>query len=164
MTKGVVMHTRSISVLGLAAAGMALLVLPARAQLGYTFDITTHYQFGDVPGALTPFGSAGPDTGEFTIANDGTTTFTGTIGDVAVSNFAGDNSFTSAALTLNPGDSITVEVNSESSNSGGFNGPFNTVPQPGVMVKINGLINGTEAVNLSVNDADLHSGVPRMNP
>ncbi len=132
------------------------------AAFGYDLGVTTFYQFGAPPGVINGV-SGSPDTGFFTIQNNGTTTFSGTIGDVAHAGNGTDFSFTSAALTLAPGQSATFGVNSESSNQGGYNGPTGTV-QPGVTIDINGLINGAESVNLSVNDADIHSGVPRTNP
>jgi hypothetical protein len=157
---------KSFSKIRMAVLAGTLGLLSASAYagpLGYTLDVTTHYQFGTPAGAMTPFGGGSPDSGTFTVTNNGTTTFTGMVSDVAVSNFSGDYSFATGALTLNPGDSVSIMVNAESSNQGGYNGPFGTV-QPGVIVKIDGLINGTEAVDLAVADADIHSGVPRVNP
>jgi hypothetical protein len=134
----------------------------AFAQLGYTLDVTTFYQFGNPAGTLGPYG-ASPDTGFFTITNNGTTTFTGTIGEVAMSSGGADFSYTIPGLTLAPGQSDTFVTSPESSNVGGFNGPFGS-PQPGIQITLNGLINGSEGVNLSVNDSNIHSGVPRTNP
>src|SRR5215470_15041265 len=106
------------------------------ANPGYTLDITTFYQFGAPPGVLN--GIVGnPDTSFFTVTNNGTTSFTRTIGDVAVSNSGGDWSFT-YSLTLAPGASATFGTSPESSNVGGFNGPFGS-PQPGIIIDINGL-------------------------
>jgi hypothetical protein len=129
----------------------------ARAELGYKIDVTTFYQFGNPAGTLGPW-TASPDSGFFTITNNGSTTFTGTIGEVAVSQFAGDYSYSIGGLTLAPGASATFSTSPESSNIGGFNGPFGS-PQPGITITLSGLLNGTEAFNHSVNDADIHSGV-----
>jgi len=135
------------------------------ADVGYTLDVTTLYQYGAPANVLNGY-SGGPDTGFFTIQNDGSSTFTGTIGDIAHAGNGGDYSFTSAPLTLAPGQSATFGVNNESSNQGGYNGPTGSA-QPGVQIDISGSIAlgaNSEGVNLSVNDADIHSGVPRTSP
>lgn len=146
--------------LGLSLLATLLPVTVTAGPVGYTLDITTHYQFG------APAGAAGfvglPDTSFVTITNDGTTTFTGTISDVAMSQGAGDFSQSFGGETLAPGASFTFGTSPESSNVGGFNGP--TTPQPGIEIDLNGLINGAETVSLSVRDSDIHSGVPRTNP
>lgn len=154
---------RLVAVLTLSAS--ALVARESKGSgLGYTLDVTTFYQFG-VPSDLTNGISGSPDTGFFRITNNGTTTFTGTIGDTAVAPGPTNYSFASTGLTLIPGQSASFGINGESSNVGGFNGPYNTVPQPGVTIFLNGLINGTEATGLlTVNDADIHSGGFRTNP
>jgi hypothetical protein len=149
----------------LAVAAVAVAALLAgtgqlHAQVGYTFDVTTNYSDTLPAGTLTPHGGPSPDTGFWTITNSGASTFTGTVGQVALAGNGNNYNFTSNPITLNPGQSITVAVNDESSNQGGYNGPTGTM-QPGVTIQINGLVNGTENVNLSVNDADIHSGVFR---
>lgn len=150
---------QSLALVALGAIG----ALAARADVvGYTIDVTTNYAFG-CPVALINGCSAGPDSGYFTVTNNGTTTFNGTVSDVAVSNFGGDFTYTTGALTLNPGDSLSIGIGSESSNVGGFNAPYGTL-QPGVQINLNGNFNGVENVILSLNDADIHSGVPRTNP
>jgi hypothetical protein len=147
-----------------AVAVAALLVATGQlhAQVGYTLDVTTHYQFSPAPsGALLPFGGPNPDTGFWTITNNGASTFTGTVGQVT--NLGGGPNYnwtTPAPITLNPGDHITVAVNSESSNVGGYNGVTGTT-ENGLQINIVGQMNGTEAVNLSVFDKDIHSLVPR---
>jgi hypothetical protein len=148
--------------LGALAVAVLLLCGTGRAtanQVGYTLDVTTNYSFAPLPSTLNNV-DGGPDTGYFTVTNNGTTTFTGTIGDVALAADGTDDSFTSGALTLAPGQSVNIGIGpqngvDDSSNHGGFNGAA------GVTIQINGLINGTESVNLSVNDADIHSGSPR---
>jgi hypothetical protein len=147
---------------GLAAVALSL-ASAGISKADFTLDVTTHYQFGGPPGTTdgtlnTQFGN--PDTGFFIITNNGASTFSGTIGDVAVAGIGTDFSFTSGSLVLAPGHSIAVGVNDESSNFGGFNGPTGTT-QNGVEILLMGLINGVEAVNLSVFDKDIHSGVPR---
>jgi hypothetical protein len=69
--------------------------------------------------------------------------------------------FTSGTITLAPGQSVTVAVNDEASNFGGYNGAIGTL-QNGVQIQIMGDVNGTEALSLSVLDKDIHSGVPRV--
>ena len=133
--------------------------------IGYNLEVTTGYAFGN-PFPSSTFlggGSPNPDTGFFEITNNGTTTFTGTIGDVANRGFGGSDSFTSGTITLAPGQSASIAIGPESSNQGGYNGPFFTI-QPGVQILLSGLINGSEAVNLSVFDSAIHSGVARTSP
>jgi hypothetical protein len=151
----------------LGGLGCAALVGVAQAAIvGYDINVTTHYQFG-APGDLTfsDFGTGSPDTGYWRVTNAGSTTFSGTIGQLAVANIGPNNSY-SHSVTLSPGQSVVFAVNPESSNVDGFNGAFNDLanPQPGIQIFLNGLFNGTEAVNLSVFDRDIHSGVPRVNP
>ena len=160
------MRMRTKFVLALFS-GVGLTTGAAHAQVGYTLDVTTHYQFGS-PGPTLNNVTGGPDTGFFQIMNNGTTTFMGSIGDVAVSNFGGDVSFTSAPLTLAPGASAWVGIGPaggsfDSSNVGGYNGPFGS-SQPGVLINLMGTVTdgvNTEGVSLSVHDSDIHSGVIR---
>ena len=128
------------------------------ATVGYDLAVTTQYlDVGAAPATyFSDMGVPRPDTGFFTIANNGTTTFAGTIGQTAVTS-SFDYSY-SHSVTLAPGATVTFAVNSESSNVGQFNG------LAGVIIYLNGLFNGMEVVALSVNDADIHSGVPRTNP
>lgn len=119
----------------------------AIAQVGYTFDVTTTYQFG---------GSGQPDTGLLTITNNGASTFSGTL-DLSGTANAGasfDDSFTG---TLAPGASLSFASGPEGSNQGGFNGTL------GALFTITGTVTngGSESVSLSVNDSDIHSGVAR---
>lgn len=153
------MNRLTKAVMAIVGLSLALSLTANADPLGYTLDVTTHYQFGNPAGTLGPY-PASPDSGFFTITNNGSTTFTGTIGEVAISNFGGDFSYSLGGLTISPGGSLIFSTSPESSNVGGFNGPFGS-PQPGIEITINGLINGTEAVALSVNDADIHSGVAR---
>jgi hypothetical protein len=137
------------------------------AALGYTFDVTTFYQFGGSNSAGTI--TASPDTGFLTVTNNGTTTFTGTLTLSGTSPIAGapfcpplvggvgvaNDSFTG---TLAPGDSRTFALSPDSSNCGGFNNPN------GANFSMAGTVTlglNTEAVSLSVDDSGIHSGVPR---
>jgi hypothetical protein len=151
----------AVTLLLVAGAGNA-----QAAQLGYNLQVTTAYGFSNPFPNEIGFGfSPSPDTSFFQVKNIGSTTFTGTISDVAVSQFAGDFSGSVGGLTLAPGQIVSFSTSPESSNVGGFNGPFNNgTPQPGIEIHLMGFINGTEAVNLSVNDSAIHSGVPRTNP
>jgi hypothetical protein len=151
-----------VAILALAMLSVSTMCLAA--TIGYTLDVETDYCFCIPGGSLFLGGGApSPDTGSFSITNNGTTTFTGMIGDVAHSGAGPDFSFTSGALTLAPGASVRIAVGPESSNFGGFNGPTGST-QPGVEIVLSGLIDGLEPVALSVFDRDIHSGVPRVNP
>jgi len=146
----------------LLLAGVALFSISSAMAdpLGYTIDVTTEYQFGGPPSGPTFLGccTGSPDTGFVILTNNGATTFTGTLGANAVSGFGTDFSQSFGSQTLAPGQSVSFSVNDESSNMGGYGGAYGSV-QTGITIFLNGLINGTEAVNLSVNDADVHSGV-----
>lgn len=137
-------------------AGVALAV---PAQAAYKLDITTSYGFS-YPGPSGTFlggGSPSPDTGFLSFTNSGPTVFTGTLGYTAVEGGGStDISFSATGLTLAPGATDYFAIGNESSNVGGF-GPN------GVGIYATGFFGGTP-VNLSVNDADVHSGVPRLNP
>lgn len=140
--------------------GLALttgLALAVPAQAAYQLDITTSYGFGygGPPGTFLGGGTPSPDTGFLSFTNSGPTTFTGTLGFTALSGCCGDMS-DSASVTLAPGTTDYFAIGSESSNVGGF-GPN------GIGIYATGMFGGTP-VNLSVNDADVHSGVPRVNP
>jgi hypothetical protein len=149
-----------------AAFGVAALLLSgaaqAQAQVGYTFDVTTGYGFGNPLGGSTYYfndaGDASPDTGYWMVRNSGTTTFTGSVGQVTDVGGGGNYNY-SHVITLNPGDSAIFAVNSESSNVGGFNGVTGTT-ENGLQINMVGTVNG-EGVALSVYDKDIHSGVFR---
>lgn len=141
--------------------GLALttgLALAVPAQAAYQLDITTSYGFsyGGPAGTFLGGGSPSPDTGFLSFTNSGPTAFTGTLGFTALSGCCGDLSFSAAGVTLAPGATDYFAIGNESSNVGGF-GPN------GVGIYANGMFGGT-AVNLSVNDADVHSGVPGISP
>jgi len=148
-----------------ASAAVIALATAGSASASYQLDITTSYGFGygGPPATFLGGGAASPDTGFVTFTNSGTTTYVGQFSYTAISNFAGDLSFNSGPVTLLPGASAYEAIDSESSNVGGFNGPYNTVPQPGVIIDANGAFGGT-AVSLSVDDSSVHSGVSATNP
>ncbi|MDA9521533.1 hypothetical protein XI06_14525 [Bradyrhizobium sp. CCBAU 11434] len=131
----------------------------------YNVDVFTGYGFSNPFGGSTFVGGGtpSPDTGFVEVRNNGSTTFVGTISTTAVSNFGGDLSSTFLGLTLAAGQAVSFAIGNESSNVGGFNGPFNTVPQTGVIITLNGLFNGQSAL-LSVADSNIHSGVFATNP
>ena len=133
------------------------------APVGYSLRVTTAYAAGDPFPNRIDDSFIEPDTGFFRIDNTGLSTFSGVIGTVAVSSFAGDLSFTSAPLVLGPGGSVSVAIPDNSEDVGGFNGPYYFY-RPGVEITLNGTITDgslTEAVALLVADRDIHSGVSR---
>ncbi len=134
------------------------------AAVGYSLTVTTAYSAGDPFLNRIDQSFVEPMTGYFQVQNTGDTTFSGTISTVAVSSFAGDLSFTSDALSLTPGASVSVAIPDNSEDVGGFNGPFYEY-RPGVEITLNGTMSDgplSEAINLLVADADIHSGVPRV--
>ena len=151
------------------SAVIALALLPhpgSAAAVGYAIAIATAYAPSNpfpnrIDNAYTE-----PDTGYLQIANTGPTTFIGSVGTTAVSVFAGDLSFAASGIVLAPGDSISIAMPDDSSNVGGYNGPAYFF-RPGVIVWLRGFVSsgsGTEAVDLAVADADIHSGVVRRAP
>src|SRR5215472_7239534 len=83
----------------------------ASPTFGYDILITTGYDFSNPFGGSTFLGggSPSPDTSFVQIMNQGTTTFSGSLGTVAVSNFGGDVSF-STAWTLAPGQAVSIAI------------------------------------------------------
>ena len=136
------------------------------APVGYALAITTAYALGDpfpnrIDNAFTE-----PDTGYLQIANTGNTTFIGSVGTDAVSAFAGDLSFSASGIVLAPGDSISIAIPFDASNVGGFNGPAYQA-RPGILIWMRGFVAAgalTEAISLAVADADIHSGIVRLDP
>ena len=153
----------SVAVLGLFLSGSSAV---QAGPVSYDFGGLAFYQFGDpvdlVSGSVY---NASPDTGFVRITNNGSSTFTGTIGFTAMSAFFGDLS-SAYPVTLNPGDSMSFALSSESSNDGGFGGLFGG-PQTGATFFMNGTVTlgaMSSSVSLSILDRDIHSGVPRTNP
>jgi hypothetical protein len=143
-----------------AAAGAALIAGAGAAHAAFKLDITTHYQFGCPADNHGPCGA--PDTSFVTFTDSGSSAFSGTLGVDAVSGFGVDFSTSFGGVTLNPGDHFTMSFSNEASNQGGYGGAFGTT-QTGATIFANGMFGGS-GVNLSVNDADVHSGVPQVNP
>jgi len=151
-----------LAVLAISAAGAG------NAQAGSVpFDLagTAFYQFGTPAGAIGV--PASPDTGFVTITNNGTSTFVGNISLTGTANGGPDvNAVFNGVLA--PGDSQTFSAGPESSNVGGFNGPFGgPTPQDGLKFEMNGLVLlgvDSQSVDLTIFDKDIHSGVPRTNP
>jgi hypothetical protein len=134
------------------------------AAVGYSITVTTAYAAGDPFPNRIDQSFVEPMTGYFQIANTGDTTFSGIIGTIAVSSFAGDLSFTSAPTSLIPGASVSVAIPDNSEDVGGFNGPFYYF-RPGVEITLGGTMSDgplSEAVDLLVADADIHSGLARI--
>jgi hypothetical protein len=151
---------RFIIAAALALVGSAGVVSSVSAD---EITITTNYGTTLPAGTLTPFGGPSPDTSWVTFTNTGPSSFTGTFGDTAVSGVGTNFSFTTGTQTLAPGQSLSIAINSEGSNFGGYNGPTGTV-QPGVIVMFNGNFADSFAGSASIADANIHSGVPRTNP
>lgn len=133
------------------------------APVGYSLTITTAYAAGDPFATRINSAFTEPSTGFFQIQNTGDTIFSGVVGTIAVSAFAGDLSFTSGTIVLVPDASVSIAISDNADVVGGFNGPayqFRT----GVQITLSGTVsNGgaAEAVTLLVADADIHSGVTR---
>jgi hypothetical protein len=89
------------------------------AAVGYSLTVTTSYAAGDpFPNRIDQF-FVKPMTGYFQVENTGDTTFSGTIGTIAVSSFAGDLSFASGFISLLPGASVSVAIADNSDDVGG---------------------------------------------
>ncbi len=153
--------TRSAIILALAST-----LLPAAGRcgpVGYAFTITTAYATSDpFPYRLDNAFTEG-DTGYFQLANTGSTSFSGVIGDIARSAFAGDLSFRSAQLVLAPGQTVSVAIPDDASDTGGFNGPAYD-QRPGVEITLQGSVSDgrtSDTVNLMVADSAIHSGIAR---
>jgi hypothetical protein len=135
-------------------------------QIGYALQITTAYANGDPFPDRIDQNFTEPDTGFFQVANTGGSTFSGTIGTIAVSSFAGDLSWLSGTVTLAPGASVSVAIPDDSSAVGGFNGPYYFY-RPGIEITLQGTVAtaaGSESVNLLAADRDIQSGVFATDP
>ncbi len=137
----------------------------AAAPVAFRFEITTAYALTNpfpnrIDSAFTE-----PDTGYVSIANAGPSTFTGSLGITAASVFAGDLSF-KAAVRMAPGDRVSIAIPDDSSDVGGFAGPA-YFARPGIVIFLAGSVADgpdTAPLTLSVADADIHSGVTRLDP
>src|SRR2546426_8908890 len=132
----------------------------ADSVVPYQFDGLAFYQVGDPPDKLPAAPSADIDTGFIRITNSGPSTFVGTIGFIAEGGNGNDYS-ASYPMTLNPGDHVSISINSESSNQGGYNGFFGAEFMMSGMVSLG---TDSQAVFLSIFDRDIHSGSLRTNP
>lgn len=123
-------------------------------------DITTFYQFGGV--SDTGRYSANPDTGFLRVDNNTQSTF---VGYLSLSGTAGAGSWADvhdyANVTLVPGQSFTLAAGPEGSNGGNYN--WNGTIYLGLKFEISGDLGGV-AINWSIYDKDIHSGVFRTNP
>nr|WP_294557618.1 hypothetical protein [uncultured Rhodopila sp.] len=133
------------------------------APVGYSLTVTTAYANGNpFPNQIDSVFSE-PDTGFIEIANTGGSTFSGVVGTIAVSAFAGDLSFASAPLVLALGAAVSIAMPDNSASVGGFNGPAYYY-RPGVEIYLDGTLSnatGSETVSLLVADRDIRSGVWR---
>jgi hypothetical protein len=145
---------------------------PAAADttVPYLFDGLALYQYGVPSDLVTGAPIGNPETGYVTITNHGTSSFAGTAGFNAV-DCSGVNHSSAYPVTLIPGAHVSVSIDSESSNDGGFNGPCfnqtNPVQQNGGQFEIKGTITlgpNSQMVDLSIYDKDIHSGLPSTNP
>nr|WP_294522868.1 PEP-CTERM sorting domain-containing protein [uncultured Rhodopila sp.] len=133
------------------------------APVGYSLTVTTAYANGNPFANQIDTVFSEPDTGFIEIANTGETTFSGIVGTIGVSAFAGDLSFASGSLVLAPGAIVSIAMPDNSASVGGFNGPAYYY-RPGVEIYLDGTLSdgiGAEAVNLQVADREIHSGVWR---
>ena len=83
-----------------------------------------------------------------------------------MSAFAGDLSFAASGIVLTPGDAVSIAIPDDASDVGGFNGPAYQA-RPGVEIWLQGVVSvddTVESVDLLVADADIHSGVFRVDP
>jgi hypothetical protein len=110
-------------------------------MFGYSFTITTAYAVGDPFPDRLDNAFVEPETGYVEVANTGDTSFSGVVGTIAVSSFAGDLSFTSVPLVLAVGARVSIAIPDNSANVGGFNGPYYFY-RPGVEITLTHLIHG----------------------
>jgi hypothetical protein len=99
-------------------------IRPGRGDWLFDYFVTTAYSSGDPFPNRIDNSFTEPQTGYFQIENTGGTTFSGVVGTIAVSSFAGDLSFTSGSIILPPGASISIAIPDNSDDVGGFNGPY----------------------------------------
>jgi hypothetical protein len=138
----------------LIAAFCALAGSAFAGPVGFQFDITTTYDFFLCDGNGV---CASPDTGFLTVHNGGASTFTGTL---SLDNTGGGFLHNAASLTLAPGSDFVLASGPEGSNQGGFG-------VNGLVFSMVGTVAfgaGSESVNLSIADGNIHSGVFRSSP
>jgi hypothetical protein len=147
---------------GVAALSLVTLTHGA-LPTGYEFDITTSYSFSAPSDLAAGMPVGGPDTGYLQVLNAGSTSFTGSLSLSGIT--PGLASFVQSipSITLAPGQHISLSLNEESSNQGGYI-PNGSGPQSGAQFTMHGDVSDgtdTESVLLQVFDGDIHSGVSR---
>ncbi|GEM_PF-2027648 len=147
-----------------AAGSLACLLACAGAQagpVGYSLTGTTRYTAGCGTGTASVGTCGGPDTGWLSITNTGASAF---VGSGRLFGVAPSQTIDLTVVgALNPGESWVFNAGPESSNQGGFNKQGGALPDLGLTFLLNGIIDGGALV-VSINDADIHSGVTRTNP
>lgn len=149
------------------AAGTALLAASsaALAQVAYELRATAFYQFG-APSDLIAGPAGAPDTSFLRFENLGPSRFTGTFSLSGID--ANNNAYITqfVATDFGPGSLGSLSLTNESSNFGGFNKRAN-LPDLGMLVRFVGTVTdgvNTEAIDLTVYDKDIHSGIFKTNP
>jgi VPDSG-CTERM motif len=137
-------------------AGFSVLTALTAGAASYDLQVTVGYAFGGTSSSGTYSGS--PDTGFVTIANIGTSSFTGTFTLAGTANVGSSVNDTSGLFTLTTGNSWTLLAGPEGSNQGGFNGTL------GLLLSIIGTFAGCGPIDFTVNDSNIHSGVFATNP
>jgi hypothetical protein len=140
-----------------SVASLALIAASGARAAVDSIEITTTYGTSAPPGTLVGIYTPSPDTSFLSFTNLGTTTFTGSVSDSAVSSGGTDYSQL-FSVTLAPGDTVVFATSPESSNVGGFNGPSGST-QPGIEAIIGGVFSdGFVPIGWSVFDSMIHSG------
>lgn len=111
---------------------------PGHASLASFFDVFTHYGFSNAqPGCTRQAGNCiigAPDTGWVEFFNNSVSTWDGilSLSGQAFGGIYGPAQFfaNSGAVSLAAGASITIVLNNESSNYGGYNHPDALLPEP----------------------------------
>jgi len=147
------------------AAAFSLVSLTYGAlPTGYEFDITTSYSFSAPADLAAGMPVGAPDTGYLQVLNAGLTSFTGSLSLSGVTPSSASFVQSIASITLAPGQHISLSLNDESSNQGGYIPTSPGNPQSGAQLSMVGNVTDgtdTEPVFLQVFDGDIHSGVPR---
>jgi len=136
----------------------------ARADIVCDFQLQTTYAFGPTRADSLGGGTPSPDTGAAVIADTGGCKLAGDFSTVANrQGGATSDGFSAVGVTWNPTDTHSIEIGPESSNQGGYNGPFGSI-QPGVEMIFSGTVSfGADSAlaSFDVFDRDVHSGVAR---
>ena len=135
---------------------------PAQAgALGYSLSGVTRNTAGCGSGTATIGNCGGPDTGWLSITNTGPTSFVGSASLTGVA--PGQTISLMLTGTLASGESWVFNAGPESSNQGGFNNPGGGAADLGLLFSMVGTID-SDALSASISDADIRSGVFRINP